>query len=52
MNRPESETPLYDAVAELLADCPEPGPIDPEREPELFDVALPTLLANGQEGEA
>jgi hypothetical protein len=46
--------PLYDTTAaaladDPLADCPEPGPIRPEDEPELFDaVPLPTL-ANGDE---
>ena len=49
MMRPEESTPIFDDVAELLADCPPAGPIDPKREPELFeDVALPTL-ANGEE---
>lgn len=43
-------TPIFDAVAELLADCPPAGAIDPQREPELWDVALPTLgNGNGEE---
>lgn len=47
------DTPIFDAtVAELLADCPPAGPIDPSREPELFDVALPTLGdGDGEEGQ-
>jgi hypothetical protein len=51
-----TEQPIYDDVtADLagdpLADCPEPGPIRSEDEPQLFDaVPLPTL-ANGDAEE-
>jgi hypothetical protein len=46
-----TEQPIYADVAkdladDPLADCPQPGPIDPQREPGLFDaVPLPALAA-------
>jgi hypothetical protein len=52
-----TDHPLYDTTAadladDPLADCPEPGPIRSEDEPQLFDaVPLPTL-ANGDAEEA
>lgn len=51
MTRPEEPTPIYDEVADLLADCPPSGPIDPDREVSLFeDAALPTPAdGNGEE---
>jgi hypothetical protein len=53
-----TDHPLYDTTAaaladDPLADCPEPGPIDPQREPRLFDaVTLPTLAAPDDEPDA
>lgn len=36
-----TDTPVYDEVraelGDLLADCPPSGPIDPKREPVLFE---------------